>query len=152
MKTKDKDIALLDYETAMMLWDRYSFEYSIILDKYTLYLRIKKELGIRPVNRLSKIELRDFPEIEFLGIPRRVYAEDYLLDLTPHEIKDLISQINNEYVDSALLQNLRTRISDYRRQIDQSTITYDGYYCDPGGCSSGSHTHQKKALTSSKFK
>lgn len=147
-----KNIALSDFETAMGLWKKYGFEYRIILDEYRFYLRIKKELGIKPVNRLSKLELDAFPDIYFLNIPRQVDAEEYLLDLKPYQIKDLIGRINHNYVGNGLIHNLRSRITDYKRQIEHSTISYSRFGCDPNSCSSGSHTRQNKVLAASRFK
>ena len=152
MRVHGKKVAHSDFETALGLWDKYNFEYRIILEEYNFYLRIKKELGIRPVNRLSKFELKGFPNIYFLSIPRRIDAKEYLLDQKPCEIKELIRQINDDYAENGLIHNLRTRILDYKRQINHSTITYSEYGCNPDSCSSGGHTVQNKVLTSSRFK
>ena len=151
MKAIGKNIVLSDFEIAMGLWERYSFEYRIILDEYNFYLKIKKELGIKPVNRLSKLELESFPSINFFDISREIDAEEYLYDLKPLQIKRLIEQIDNEYIGNGLIQNLRTRISDYKRQIVHSNITYSKYGLDPDRCTSGSHTRQHKVLASSRF-
>ena len=151
MSKNGKKVALSDFEIAMGLWERYSFEYRIILDEYNFYLRIKKELGLKPVNRLSKLELESFPNIYFLNLHRLIDAEEYLYDLKPYQIKELIKQVNTDYVDNGLIQNLRTRISDYKRQISHSTITCSKFGLDPDRCTSGNHTRQHKALASSRF-
>lgn len=151
METNGKKIALSDFETAMGLWGRYSLEYRMILDEYRFYLRIKKELGITPVNRLSKLELEDFPDIYFLGLHRQIDAEEYLEDLSPTQIKTLIRHIGVNYIDNGLIQNLRTRISDYKRQIAYSDVPCSKFGYDPDKCTSGSHTRQHKVLASSRF-
>lgn len=133
------------------LWDKHSFEYRIILDEYYFYLRIKKELGIRPVNRLSKDELGAFPDIEFLNQYRRVDAEDYLYGLNPDEVQRITKQIIDEYVENGLTENLRTRIQDYIKQIEQKECSHSRFASNPDSCSNGHHTHQYKALLSSRF-
>ena len=151
MKKLGKRVVLSDYETAMGLWEKYNFEYGIILDEYNFYLRIKKELGIKPVNKLSKDELSTFPEIYFLNLHRPIDAKDHLNDLNPSQIKDLIWKINVDYVENALIHNLRTRISDYKRQISHSNVSRSKYGYDPDRCTSGNHTRQHKVLASSRF-
>ena len=151
MKTFGNGVVHSDFETAMGLWEKYNFEYGIILDEYNFYLRIKKELGIKPVNKLSKDELSAFPEIDFLSIHRPIDAKDHLDDLSPSQIKGLISRINIDYVENGLIQNLRTRISDYKRQISCHDVTCSKFGSDPDGCTSGNHTRQNKVLVSSRF-
>lgn len=146
-----KEVALSEFEIAMGLWERYTVEYRMILDEYRFYLRIKRELGITPVNRLSKIELEDFPDIVFLGFHRQIDAEEYLEDLSPSQIETLIKYISVNYIDNGLIQNLRTRISDYKRQIAYSDVPCSKFGFDPDKCTSGSHTRQHKVLASSRF-
>ncbi len=167
-----------EYIKALGLWDKYNIEYRTIIEDYDFYLRIKKELGIKPVNKLSSDELADFPVVSFLVLSLSSDAKQFLFDLCfapeklaltkeerkflfdlsePSEdqevfrLKKLIDFININYVDNGLICNLRTRISDYKRQIRYSDVSCSKFGYDPDRCTNGCHTRQHKVLASSRF-
>ena len=140
-------------EQAMLLWKLYSFEYRVILKEYNYCIDTKRKLGIKPLNKLSKFELRGFPYDldEFLGQSCESDAVRHLAELDPGQIKKLIDKINDEYAENALVECLRVKIADSTRQIAEYNRQNVSFPIDPGSCTSGGHTAPNKALVKSRF-
>lgn len=166
MRDYNSIIALSKFENTMRLWEKYNIEYRTILAEYYFWLRIKKDLNITPVNKISQDELNPFPNIPFLSISDTNEAKEFLIDLCigsdnsdggPDEAKQLfrlnnfIQELNDQYIKNALIENIRTRISDYKRQIKYRDTTCSVFGYDPDKCTSGNHTRQHKVLASSRF-
>ena len=104
------------FERTMRLWGFYSEEYRNILKEYESLLQEKRDLNISPINKIRDSSLREFPIINFLYLDDERKAEEYLLNLTESQLKDLMADIDL-YVDGKLRRDLLARITDYKQQI-----------------------------------
>ena len=124
------------FERTMRLWGFYSEEYRNILKEYESLLQEKRELNVTPINKIKDSSLREFPIINFLYLDDERKAEEYLLNLTESQLKDLMADIDL-YVDGKLRRDLLARITDYKQQIRLKKNGKSMYAMDPDACGCG---------------
>ena len=121
------------FERTMRLWGLYGEEYRNILKDYESLLQEKREKRIRPFHKIKESSLREFPIINFLYLDDEEKAEEYLLNLTESQLKDLMADIDL-YVDGKLRRDLLARITDYKQQIRLKKNGKSMYAIDPDSC------------------
>ena len=124
------------FERTMRLWGLYGEEYRNILKDYESLLQEKREKRIRPFHKIKESSLREFPIINFLYLDDEEKAEEYLLNLTESQLKDLMADIDL-YVDGKLRRDLLARITDYKQQIRLKKNGKSMYAIDPDACGCG---------------
>ena len=124
------------FERTLNLWEKYNEEYRTILKDYERLLAKKRELNIKPLNKIKESSLREFPIINFLYIDNESKAEEYLLNLTERRLCELMGDIDL-YVDSKLRRDLRAKIFDYRYEIRNRFIPKSQYAMSPEACGRG---------------
>ena len=129
-------------EELMALWDKYSEEYCSIIDEYNELLEKKRSMGLK-LNKINKADLKDFPKIHFLEIENEDGAINYLLKKDETDMKRLIVELQENYVESKIRYDLISKIWDYKYTIRMAKIrqTYDGTLSmDPSACGCGRKT------------
>ena len=120
----------------MRLWGLYGEEYRNILKEYESLLQQKRDLKISPIGKIKDSSLREFPIINFLYLDDEIKAEEYLLNLTESQLKDLMADIDL-YVDGKLRRDLLARITDYKQQIRLKKNGKSMYAINPESCGCG---------------
>jgi hypothetical protein len=134
--TKKKDRYCQIFERTMRLWGMYGEEYRNILKEYESLLQQKRDLKVKPIGKIKDSSLREFPIINFLYLDDEKKAEEYLLNLTESQLKDLMADIDL-YVDGKLRRDLLARITDYKQQIRLKKNGKSMYAIDPDSCGCG---------------
>lgn len=118
------------YAQAMRRWNDYGDEYRTLVPTYLELLKQKREENIKPLRKLCKTDLEEYPSIEFLELEDEAEAEDYLLELRENKLANLIYEID-KFVDSRIRRILQGRICDYKQQIRLSKCDATPLAMDP---------------------
>lgn len=130
------------FDRVMYLWERYSEEYRTIQGKYEDLLAQKMALNIKPIDKISILELELFPEIKFFEIEDMDEAEEYLLELTQRELESLNIDLDL-YLDGYILRTLRNRIVDYQYALRRYNTPRQPLAMNPNACSSRTKCRRK---------
>lgn len=109
-------------QDAMYLWNLHGERYRNLVSEYNRLLDRKRELGMA-LHCISKKDLANYPEIEFLYIEDEVLAEEYLGDKTPKQISFLCREIENMVQTNYVYRTLCSRVDDFTAEIRKKTGT-----------------------------
>ena len=133
---------------AMNLWNDYGTEYRTLVPTYQELLKQKRKENIKPLRKLCKTDLEEYPGIDFLELEEEKEAEDYLLKLRENKLANLIYEID-KFVDSRIRRILLGRILDYKQQIRLSKCDSTPLAMDPDY--GASHTSRRRFRKSTKI-
>lgn len=79
---------------------------------------LAKELNVKGISSLTKGQREAYPSnIEFLGYPSIEKAVDYIYDLSPKKMEDLLREINKEKKEGIFYNAMSEWIKNARRKI-----------------------------------
>lgn len=134
---------------AMKMWRLYAVQYRTLIIKYKILATIKRQENIRSdalASFVSKSQLREYPDIEFLRILEAESAREYLLDLSRPELEALVREMKS-FVGSYLRATLESRVVDFQKQIERKDNNYSIYAIDPGACKGRGRHHGSRRVT-----
>lgn len=104
------------YKKAMNLWSLYSKEYRTLIPTYKRLLEEKRQKKVKPLWKINKTDLEEYPAIDFLDLDDELEAENYLRELQDNKLANLIYEIDM-FLDSHIRRTLKARICDYKHQL-----------------------------------
>lgn len=102
---------------AMELWGIYNAIYSTAVESYRALLERKRELKIRPLNKIPDHILREYPDIPFLKIGKPDEAQAYLEKLNVAEVSMIIHHIEYMIEYDHAYRTVTNRVREYEYQI-----------------------------------
>ena len=115
---------------AMYLWGLHGKKYRNLLSEYNRLLEQKRALKLA-LRGISKKDLDEFPEIEFLYIEGEVEAKEYLESKTPKEISRLCEEITNMVQTNYVYRTLCSKIDDFAAEIRKKLEPKKDWYAAP---------------------
>ena len=102
---------------ALELWEIYGPRYATNVATYRALLERRRELGIKPLNKLPQIVLQEYPDIPFLKIDSQAEAREYVKKLREHERLQLVHRIEYMVSYDYSYRTISTRVTEFEYQV-----------------------------------
>ena len=111
-----------DMKEALEFWQCYAADYREIPRKYQALLEKKRELGLKPLNKLSVSDLKGYPKIAFLDIVEESEALAQI-DLWAESgaLRHMIDKIRAELTASYSYNTMKAWVLDSAWLISKKT-------------------------------
>lgn len=111
-----------DMKEALEFWQYYAADYREIPRKYQALLEKKRELGLKPLNKLSVSDLKGYPKIAFLDIVEESEALAQI-DLWAESgaLRHMIDKIRAELTASYSYNTMKAWVLDSAWLISKKT-------------------------------
>ena len=111
-----------DISEALEFWQCYAADYREIPHRYQALLEKKRELGIKPLNKLSVSDLRGYPKIPFLDILEESEALAQIdLWVASGVLRHMIDKIKAELTSSYSYNTMKSWVRDSSWLITKKT-------------------------------
>ena len=127
LKTEHKTV-----REAMELWATHGERYRTNISRYNTLLDRKRQLGIKPLKRLTKQVLKEYPDLPFLRIAKREDALEFLYSMRISDVRAMIRHINYELNFNYSYNTICSRIIDFDVEIYNFGKRPSMYAIDPG--------------------
>lgn len=100
----------------LSLREIYGPKFVTNLESYRALLKRKRELGIKPISRIPKEVLEQYPKIPFFQMDDEE-AQEYVSELSVSELKNLIADIREVLELNHSYHTVSNRVKEYSWQI-----------------------------------
>ena len=118
---------------AFFIWETHGETYRTLRYKYRYLLRLKRELGLKPLKQVMSAVIEDYPTIPMLDCLAESDLLEYLLDIPDESLEIRLNYIEYVLWYDYSYNTLLNKVKEYLYQIEHADWTpKQGRFCpDP---------------------
>ena len=134
---------------AIVQWQQWGEDYRTKVIRYRFLLTTKRDLGIKPLNKVPETDIRHYPEIPFLRILNYDEAKVFLENLPDHRLEALVDHITVVTSSDWVFRTLSTRIKEFEWEIRNKgkKLPRKGGAIDPDFCTTRTTNRRSNHLS-----